>query len=212
MVKNWYKRSMPTVAQFKPFMLNLCETVKKIKGVNSVLVWGPFVNHIGEPEFVLKNVDIVAANDFHSGDLLSLSTDTTSLEKNANSVFNLSKEKLEDEGFDPGSVSFTKKFIALKKYNVDHWAISNDDIVLHWGPLPAAKNEWEIIKKEAESYADGITGTSLFALHDKNQKTKNEWSVFYDQFVSQALSGMPFGWYKSDYNAKEILQTGLRLA
>ncbi len=205
MTRNWYKKAMPTVRQVKPFIADLAKTVKSIKGVNRVFLWGALIKNINNPKFALKNVDIIAETDFFSEDLLSI-------DKNPNSPFNLKKKDLLEEGFDPLAVSFTKKYTQLKKYNINHWTISNDKKLLHWGAMTENKEDYEDMSTEAEKYASFLTGKERKILFKENQQIKDRWSTLYEYYINKKLSGMPVGWYLLNYNIKDIISETLQIA
>ena len=204
MAKNWYKKSMPTVDQVTPFIQEIAQTIKNINGVKEVLVWGSFLKNIKVGNFVIKDIDLIAVNDFYSEDLLSIN-------ETEPSTFKMSSTQLEDEGFDPASVNFTKQYISLTKYNIDHWAISKNDRLLHWGPVPRNKEDWKDIKVEAEKYASFMTGVNRRKLRKSSQTMRNKWSVLHDHYVNKNLSHMPYGWYQSSHNIEEILPETLKL-
>lgn len=186
MAKNWYKKTMPTVAKIKPFLPEMAKTIKTLNGVKNVLAWGSLVNNIYKPGFILKDIDLIAVTKFFSEDLLSIN----------DSSFSMAAQELKDEGFDPGAIEFTKQYIALQKYNIDHWAVSSDNKLLHWGAIPLLGDEWDEIKAEAEKYAIFVTGLDRKKLIKANQKAKDRWSVLHDYYINKSLSGMPRGWYK----------------
>lgn len=202
MSKNWYKKSMPTIRQIKPFISEIAKTIKNIPGVREVRAWGSFINNANTPDFIIKDIDLIAVNDFYSEDLLSISE---------NNTFHLSTSELINEGYDPLTVAFTQTFTDLKKYNIDHWAISGDDKLLHWGPIPEKESDWEEIKKEADTYASFMTGVQRIKLNKTNQQIKNRWSVLFDHHINKNLSGMPHGWYQSAHSVIEILPKTIKL-
>ena len=125
-MSSWYKKSMPTVKDVKPHLQEIAQLVKSIEGVNDIFVWGSLAKNMNRNSFIIKDIDIIAKNNFFSEDLLAIIDDINSPFKMASS------QELESEGFDPLAVSFTKSFIGLKKFNLDHWAISKDNKLLHW--------------------------------------------------------------------------------
>lgn len=196
MSKNWYKKSMPTVKQVQSFIKDIAKTINGIDGVKEVRVWGSFVQNIKIPSFVLKDIDLIAVNDFYSEDLLSIS-DTTLLKT--------ATQELEESGFDLKTVHFTRKYTSLKQYNIDHWAISSDNKLLHWGAIPSQKEDWEEIKIQAEKYASFMTGINRSKLNNSSQTMKNKWSLLYDHSMNKNLSGMPHGWYCSNADINKTL-------
>jgi len=197
---SWYKKSMPTIATVEANINNIAKKISAIKGVKSVLVWGSFVKNAQKKNSVIRDLDIIAVNNIFSEDLLSITND------NICSPFNLSTTELEDEGFDPKSVKFTKAFINIKDYNVDHWAISSDKKLLHWGAFIENKDHWEEIKEQAEKHAQKETKMNRNNLYKASQTTKNRWTNNYNHWINKHLAGMPEGWYKLECDIDEILQ------
>jgi len=204
MSKNWYKQSMPTIRQIKPFIKDVINKINTINGVNSVFLWGSCAKHIKNNQFVLKDIDIVAVNDFIAEDLLSI----TNIQPNP---FNLSKDLLEDQGFNPNVVDFTDKYIKLNTCNINHWALSSNKKLLHWGAIPFDKIDWEETKKEAEAYAQQYTGLSKEQLKKTSQINKNKWSTHYDIYYNKYLSKMPTGWYELKYNIPDLVSEMIEL-
>jgi len=197
---SWYKKSMPTIATVEANINNIAKKISAIKGVKSVLVWGSFVKNAQKKNSVIRDLDIIAVNNIFSEDLLSITND------NICSPFNLSTTELEDEGFNPKSVKFTKAFINIKDYNVDHWAISSDKKLLHWGAFIENKDHWEEIKEQAEKHAQKETKMNRNNLYKASQTTKNRWTNNYNHWINKHLAGMPEGWYKLECDIDEILQ------
>ena len=146
MGNSWYKKSMPTIITVEANIDNIAKKISAINGVKSVLAWGSFVKNAQKKYSVIRDLDIIAVSNIFSEDLLSITND------NICSPFNLSVTELEDEGFAPKAVKFTKAFINIKDYNVDHWAISSDKKLLHWGAFIENKDHWEEIKEQAEKH------------------------------------------------------------
>jgi hypothetical protein len=200
MGNSWYKKSMPTIVTVEANINNIAKNISEIDGVKSVLVWGSFVKNAQKKNSVIRDLDIIAVSNIFSEDLLSITDD------NIYSPFNLSVPELEDEGFDPKAVQFTKAFINIKDYNVDHWAISSDKKLLHWGAFIENKDHWEEIKEQAEKHAQKETKTNRKNLHKASQLTKNRWTNNYNHWVNKHLAGMPEGWYELKCDINEILK------
>jgi len=200
MGNSWYKKSMPTIATVEANIKDITKNISKIEGVKSILVWGSFVKNAQNKTSVIRDLDIIAVNDIFSEDLLSITDD------NINSPFNLSVTELEDEGFNPKSVKFTKAFINVKDYNVDHWAISSDKKLLHWGAFIESKDHWEEIKEQAEKHAQKETKINRNNLYKASQITKNRWTNNYNHWIDKHLIGMPEGWYKLKCDIDKVLK------
>jgi len=196
---SWYKRALPKIKDITPHIEEIAKTIKKIEGINELLLWGSFIKYADKPNHIIKDIDLIAKTSFFSEDLITI-TD------NEDSLFQKSTEILEEEGFDPKCVNFTKEFLSFKDYNIDHWAISDDKKLLHWGIISDSRDGWDELKKEAENYADSMTGNKN--LSKLKQIEKDQWSKSYDFYVNKALvkSKAPTGWYLSAENIEEILK------
>jgi len=198
MGSSWYKKSMPKISVVKENLDDMVKKIMKINGVKSVLAWGSFIKN--KPNSVIRDLDLIAVSDIFSEDLLSITDDEI------NSPFNLSTAQLEDEGFDPKAVKFTKSFLAIKKYNVDHWAISSDKKIFHWGACIENKDHWNEIKTKAEKYAKEATKIDRKNLHKASQRAKNKWTSRYDHWVNKYLMDIPKGWFELKCNVNEVLK------
>lgn len=196
-VMSWYKRAMPSVKDLTPFINDICRQVKELQGVKHVYAWGSYVDHINDPKYIIKDLDIIAETGFDSGDLLAID----------NSKFSALKMKtaeLEDMGFNPKAVLFTRGFLTLEKYNVDHWATSSDGKLLHWGAIPSNSDDWLELHIEAEGRAKKHTGLSRQQLYNNNDENRKEWKMAYDRHLKMVLSKSG-GWCASEHSAEEIL-------
>jgi predicted nucleotidyltransferase len=205
MGNSWYKKSMPKVSMVKPHLQSIAKKISDIDGVKSIYVWGSFAKNENKPNFILKDIDIIASTDIFSEDLLSITNNEI------NSPFNITATQLEDDGFDPKAVKFTKAFTSVRDYNVDHWAISKDEKLLHWGPVPETKEDSEEIKAQAEQYAEKVTDKTRKQLVTASQSEKDTWSIRYDHFMNKSLSGMPQGWFVTECKVEEILKEAKKL-
>ena len=199
---SWYKKSMPMVKDVKPYLKDIYAKISKIKGVTDVYICGSLSKNINNPLFRLRDIDIIAVNNLHSEDLLSITDYNPSL-------FNLKIANLEEEGYDPNAIEFTKDFIAVN--NIDHWAVSKDNFLLHWGAMIEDKEEWDEIKQEAENSAEYITGISRKRLSKASSDNIKEWVYNHDKYIKNILSDMPNGWYRSSYSVSKILGESYKL-
>jgi len=198
MGNSWYKKSMPKISVVKENIDDIVKKILKINGVKDVLAWGSFVKN--KPDSVIRDLDLIAVSDIFSEDLLSI-TDTK-----IDSPFNLSTNQLENEGFDPKAVKFTKSFLAIKNYNIDHWAMSSDKRIFHWGACIENKDHWNEIKERAERYAKKETKTNRKDLYKASQRIKNKWTSRYDHWVNNYLMGIPKGWFELKCNVDKVLK------
>lgn len=47
-------------------------------------------------------------------------------------------------GIDPRVYFLTKKYLSLENYNVNRWAISKDNVLMHYGAIP--EYGWDLNK------------------------------------------------------------------
>jgi hypothetical protein len=193
---------MPKIKDVKPFISKIAHDISKINGVKSVLMWGSYALNINNPNFIIRDIDIIAINKFNSGDLLSISD-------GKNSPLKISSSTLVEEGFNPEAINFTKNFIKINTYNLDHWAISSDNHLLHWGPIVENKKDWDDLKKEAEQYTEHTTKIKRSLL--KTSSEKITWRKIHDHYLNNFLSDMPNGWYQSEHNVKDIINETKRI-
>lgn len=195
----WYKNSFLTIKDIKPHLTSIARTIKDIDGVNDVFIWGSYLKKKNKPNEIIKDLDIIASTDFFSEDFISIINDKFS-------PLNMDPEYLEDDGFDPRVVAFTKKILKMSQYHIDPWAISNDEKMMHWGPVINDKKEWNTVKKDAQLYANFEMNINNKMLKMANEDTKNHWAVLYDHFINKYLKGIPSGWYELE-ECKNICYT-----
>lgn len=189
MTVSWYKRYLPTILDAKQALSGLVSNLKRIEGVKDILVFGSFVDHFNQPNVRIKDVDILIRVPFHSEDLIAINK----------KVFAMSEGSLENEGFDPGAVRFSKKLASIENVvPIDAWALSSDKKLLHWGPMISTREESDEIKKEAEEYAAKQTGFNLKKIQKAGPRSRKNWYSTYHRYVQSQLGDMPFGWYCSE--------------
>src|SRR5438128_1372649 len=144
---SWYKQCMPCVKDVTPYVTEVCAGVKQLPGVSGVYLFGSYAQNRSKPTFVVKDVDVIAATNFHSGDLMAI-------DNSRYSALRIRPDELEDMGFDPQAVAFTKRFLSYDQFNIDHWVTSSDGKLLHWGAIPDTREEWLELHSQAEASAN----------------------------------------------------------
>ena len=190
---------MPKIKDIKPNISKISEYIKNIDNVQGVFLWGSVAKNFDNPNFIVKDIDIVIKTNIFSEDLLSI------IDNKENNISKMSSENLEEEGYNPEAIEFTKKLLSFKNYNLDYWVITEDKKLLHWGNTTEDAEEWEEIKKEAEEYAKLVTGVSKKQLSCYNNK-KEKWSLIYDYHINKYFSNIPKSWYLSSINPNNIFK------
>ena len=195
---------MPRIKDIKPYIKETITSLKNTEGVKSVYIWGSYAKNINKPSVRVKDIDVLARTNFHSGDLIAIDN------KIVRSI--CSDNYLENQGYDPAAIKFSKKFLTFAKYNDDCWAISGDRKLVHWGPICVNKKESEDINKEAEEYASKSTGTEKKKINKSAEHIRKNWYNHYCHYLDQCFEGMPTGWYKTeDIKVKEIIAQAVRI-
>lgn len=197
--KSWYKKRMPQVKEVKNELTQLASNLRGVNGVEKVYAWGQLAENYNKEKENIKEIDIVLKTSFFSEDLMSINDSD-------DSPLYMPLNHLEEFGYDPDTVIFTKNIIA--KYNnpfhFKKWAISSDNKILHWGGIAESVEEWQEIKKEAEEYAEISTGSSKEKIKTQSIELQNKWAIVYDHMLNKYLSDMPRGWYPYNCKLKEI--------
>ncbi len=203
-MSSWYEKCMPKVKDIKPNISKALSKFKNIDGVKSLYVWGSYARNIDSPDFRVRDIDILAKTRFDSGDLLSISNNIIKGD--------YTDEHLENQGYDPNSVKFSKKFLDLSKYNIDCWVISSDRKLLHWGPVPINKDDSNSVNKEAENYANRSSGMTRKKINKSSEIHRRNWFDHYIQYVDKCFEGMPTGWYKTeDIKVRDITSQAIKI-
>ncbi len=203
-MSSWYEKCMPKIKDVKPYLYQELERFKNVDGVKSIYVWGSYADNIDNLNFRLKDIDILARTRFDSGDLISVDN---KIVKDM-----CSDSYLENQGYDPSAVKFSKELLKLAKYNIDCWAISSDRKLLHWGPISDNKKESENISKEAENYAFNLTGIKSSKINKTSETNRKNWYNHYCNYINRYYEGMPTGWYKTeDIKVKDVLAKAIKI-
>ena len=181
---------MPQIKDIKPYVSGYLYELRNTEGVNSLYAWGSYSKNINKPHYRVRDIDIIARTKYHSGDLISID----------NKIIKeiCSDRYLENQGYDPLVVKFSKKFLTLTKYNIDPWAISSDRKLVHWGPIFINKKESEEMNKEAEQFANHLTGTERKKINKLSEHIRNNWYNHYSNYMDKYFKDMPTGWYKTE--------------
>ena len=203
-MNSWYEKCMPKIQDIKPYIKQTVISLKKVEGVKSLYIWGSYSKNINKPNARIKDVDVLAKTNFYSGDLLSIDNKI---------VKNICSDRyLENQGYDPEAIKFSKHFLTFAKYNVDCWAISKDSKLVHWGAICVNREESEDVNKEAEKYAVTNTGTQKNKIHRITEHDRKNWYNHYCHYLNQYFEGMPTGWYKTeDIKIKDILKNAIKI-
>jgi hypothetical protein len=201
---NWYKKHMPCVKDIAAELPSVAAEIKQIAGVKEVLAIGSYVEYRDNPNYVLKDVDLIARTEFDSGDLMAVEDGST--------AFLMRPDELEDYGFNPKAVRFTKAFLGVKRCNVDHWVISSDEKLLHWGAIPDTHEEWSEIHKEAEATATRKTGVDRKGLRVADEDGRRAWKKAYDMHLRKFVSKNVSGWFPSESSTDLLLERAIKLA
>ena len=195
---------MPKIKDVKPYIKQTISSLKDVEGVKSVYIWGSYSKGIDKPNSRIKDIDVLARTIFNSGDLLAIDN------KIIKSI--CSDNYLENQGYDPSAIKFSKHFLTFAKYNVDCWAITGDRKLVHWGPVITNKKESEEINIEAEKYASKNTGTEKKKINKSSEHVRKNWYNHYCYYLNQCFEGMPTGWYQTeDIKIKEILSQTIKI-
>lgn len=178
---------MPQIKDIKKTLIKYLSDFKTLKNIDSLYLWGSFANNYHNDNFRVRDIDIIAMTDLNSEDLLAID-DNIIKDK-------LSEEDLENQGFMPDAVKFSQNFIKLQKYNIDYWITSADDKLLHWGPIPSAKEEFEALNNEASNHAFNITGYHRESIGKVSQNIRDNWYHEHKIYLQEMFEDMPSGWY-----------------
>ena len=178
-MSKWYQKCMPKIKEVEPFLIKTAKQIKKISGVDNVYVWGKYVDNINNPNFRIKKVDIITFTNIFSEDLIAVNNDVLKI---ANNI-----EELENDGYDPLAVKFSNQLLSLKNNNLDYWTISNDNKLMHWGPIAMNKIESDEIEKEAESHAIKITGKNIKQINKSSENIRQNWYSYYKKYKNNVV-------------------------
>ena len=200
----WYKKCMPRIKDVAPYITSLFEDLKKEEQVKGIYVWGSYSKNINKPSFRVKDLDIICRTKLNSLDLISVNEDI---------IKDLCTDSyLEKQGYDPATVKFSKKFISTKKYNMDHWVISGDRKLLHWGAILENKEESDNLKEQIEKNILKITGLNRNKINRSSEDIRKNWYDLYSSYVNKNFEGMPTGWYQvEDMRIKDILKNAIKI-
>jgi predicted nucleotidyltransferase len=194
---------MPKIKDVKKHLAETIEEIKKSEDINSLYVWGSYARNQDKPNFRIRDIDVIAMTDFDSGDLAAIDNEILTQK--------LSQEELEDQGYNPTAIKFSSDFLSFKKQNIDHWAISSDKKLLHWGPIPSSKEESDELNKEASNHAFNQTGCCRDKIHRAKQEVRDNWYEEHHSYLSKAFTNMPSGWYLSDTeDIQEVLDSSIK--
>lgn len=200
----WYEKAMPTVKDVTASVKEAADALRSMRGVKGIHAFGSYAENHSNPKFNLKDVDLLVECSFESGDLLAIDSGPCS-------ALNMPREDLEDEGFDPHCVAFTKQCLKMRKTGFDMWAVASDGVILHWGSMPESVEEWREIRRKAESEANRVTQLKRPQLCTASEAERTKWRATYEETMQSLVSDGPLGWYSSTAAPSSILEKAMRL-
>ena len=203
-MNSWYEKCMPKIKDVKPHIKEFVSSLKNVNGVKSMHIWGSYARNVKKPNTRIKDIDVLARTSFHSGDFLAID------DKIIKSI--CSDNYLENQGYDPSVIKFSKQFLTLTKHNVDCWALSGDRKLMHWGPICMNKKDAEDTNKEAEKYAFKNIGIEKKKISTLSEHARENWYNHYCHYLDQYFEGMPTGWYKTEnIKIKDVLSQTIKV-
>lgn len=200
----WYDRAIPKINDIMPYLKEAANSISTNSKVKNVYAWGFIAENFKNKESRVKDIDILIECDFESGDLLAI-------DNSLNGSLKIATSELEELGFNPEAVSFTKAILKLKAPSIDFWAISKDKKLLHWGPITETIEEWKQVRKEAEVKTEESTGLrkkeALFA----SESVRKKWHESYEKHIQEYSNGCPQGWYASQNNVDKLFDKSIKL-
>ena len=192
---------MPTIKDVLPYVEEVARTIRSMNGVEAVYVTGSVMSQAETPDYAVKDIDIIVKTTFDSGDLMAI-------DAGSDSPLKMNMKDLEDFGFNPEAVKFTKAYLAINKHNLDHWATSRDGKLLHWGTMPESVDDWQETHEAAEKYAEKTTGYNRLKLGKQTDDIRRTWQEAYHHSVKKQMGRQSknVGWCPSDNPADEIIQ------
>jgi len=197
---------MPTVRELEPMLKESSVKISSLPGVEELLTWGTYAECIRNKETPIREVELLVKCSFDSGDLLAI-------EKGPMGPFNIPFRDLEEEGFNPKAVKFTKGLLKACEFNVDYWCLSSDKQMLHWGPVADTIDEWRDLRKKAEEEAEAKTGYCRKTLKKASQQEAQEWIQLYENTLRLFIDKGPLGWYQASVEENDdLLKSAIKLA
>ena len=202
-MSKWYKKSMPNIKEVTKSLPKLTEKLKMVPHLKKAYISGDYVAHKNNPNYRIKNIDIVVKANFLSEDLLAINNDIIKLHGK--------KEYLEEQGYCPKAIKFSQNLLSIEQNNLNFWAISKDKKLLHWGPIPENVEELNMVNKDAEEYAHKTTGFNLSKMKKISETKRENWYNVYKNYLNTYFSDMPLGWYKSNVSLKNMIKSSMEI-
>lgn len=195
---HWYSESLPRIKDVLPHLADISRQVSKINGVIKVCFMGSVVEKESQPNYPVRDINVIAVTNFDEGDLLAIHDGPMS-------PLNISPTEWEDYGFNPEAIKFSKAYTAIQ--GIDHWTASDNGTLLHWGRMPDNLKEWKDIHEEAETFASETTGYNRQKIAKKKEEEKIHWHQAYLHSVQKTFGNqkMTAGWFSSDHKLNEII-------
>ncbi len=201
---NWYTNLMPKVEEVMPFINEMAQNITKLNKISSVYAWGSLKENFNNKDYRIKDIDIIIKCSFDSGDLLAI-------DNSPNGALKIKSQYLEDYGYNPLAVKFTKFLIQNKLSNVDFWAISKDKKILKLGYTTESIEDLKNIRKESESKTEEILKVYRKDLLNATEEQRKKWYETYENFINQYSKDCPYGWYSSNSEVKKILENSIKI-
>lgn len=202
MNKSWYKKYLPKIRDVSSDIVAMSKELEDDSYINSLYVFGSYAENLDDPNYRVKDINLIAKCPVFSEDLLSINK----------SCLSTKTEYLEEEGFNLEAVFLSKKIVnAAKAYDglFDFWALSNDKKLLHWGAMSPSIEETQEIKIEAEKKTNKNLGFNL--KNNTASSNREQWYTTFKSYINENFENQPEGWYVSHENSKEIINSAIKL-
>lgn len=201
---NWYQKLASSVSEVNDNIDSVLKDIQKIQGVNSIYIFGSYKENLNNPEAKVRDVDIILDTKFNSEDLLMI-------DNGMDTPLKIRPDMLEDLGYEPTTVRFTKQLLSYNKCKLDNWLITEDKKVLHWGNAPDTIEDWHDIKAYAETNTAKQTGLNRKqACKSPDDLSHNWFSTYQNNFNKRLKVKKSMGWYLTDSTSEEILSNSLK--
>lgn len=183
----WYSNLIPSA---KNVFQDLSTQSSCASLSHTIYAWDDLAKNAHSEKQKIRVADLLVNTDINYQDFLSIETGDMN-------PFSMSREEMEDLGFNPEAVTLTKKYIKVQsKIPVNHWLLCNNEHLLHWGPISDSVEEWKKVRRKAES---------MTKEYIKNTKSSNFMNEFYSNLRNLIDYG-PLGWYEVKYKDIKSIQ------
>lgn len=199
-MKNWFKEIACPIydSNNKIDYTKLIPKKSIMPGIDKIYIFGSVIESIKKKKSLVEEIDVLYKSCQNYSDFLTV--DDNIINKK------IAKKTCEKLGYNYEAVKVSKIINKYQNSFINHWILTDDNKLIHWGPISETKEEYDCLKKEAKKYASGYINIFKKGFKECEGLDKENWYYLYKRYINNFFEDIPGGWYQlSDRNIESFI-------